>query len=148
MKRTIGANIISFVFIFLFVYAAASKLIDHQNFAIQLGQSPLLTAYAEWISWLVPLAECVTVVLLVNPKTRLVGFYGSLILMSAFTAYIICILTLSIYVPCSCGGVLESLTWTQHLILNIGLVLSAIAGILLANDQSVFNVCENKTETT
>jgi hypothetical protein len=36
--------------IILFTYAAISKLIDFENFQTQLGQSPLLSAYAASIS--------------------------------------------------------------------------------------------------
>jgi putative oxidoreductase len=33
--------------------------------------------------------------------------------------------------PCACGGVIENLTWGQHLVFNLFFVGVAIAGILL-----------------
>jgi hypothetical protein len=48
-----------------------------------------------------------------------------------FTAYIITILNFSEYIPCSCGGILQNMTWKTHLVFNIGLVLLSIAGILI-----------------
>jgi len=62
--------IISYLFILLFVYAAVSKIIDFQNFQAQLGQSPLLSAFASWVSWLVLILELGIVVLLIFPKLR------------------------------------------------------------------------------
>jgi hypothetical protein len=44
---------VCFLYIILFTYAAISKLIDFENFQTQLGQSPLLSAYAASISFLV-----------------------------------------------------------------------------------------------
>ena len=41
----------SFFFILLFIYAAASKMLDFENFQVQLAQSPLLSAYAGFISY-------------------------------------------------------------------------------------------------
>ena len=48
---------ISLLYIMLFVYAAVSKLLDFENFQVQLGQSPLLSAYAGFISYAVPVIE-------------------------------------------------------------------------------------------
>ena len=39
-------EIICLLYILLFVYAAVSKLLDFENFQVQLGQSPLLSAFA------------------------------------------------------------------------------------------------------
>jgi len=44
---------IAYLFILLFVYASASKLLDFETFRIQLAQSPLLSAYAGIIAWVV-----------------------------------------------------------------------------------------------
>ncbi|MEJ0031509.1 MAG: MauE/DoxX family redox-associated membrane protein [Bacteroidota bacterium] len=40
--------------------------------------------------------------------------------MVMFTAYIVVITRFSEYTPCSCGGVLEKMSWDQHLVFNIG----------------------------
>lgn len=128
-KHTI--NIISFLFIVLFVYAAISKLIDFEIFKVQLAQSPLLSAYAELIAWLVPGMEIVIAGLLVFERFRLQAFYASFILMVMFTAYIYIILNFSDFIPCSCGGVLEKLSWTQHLIFNIVFILLAGVAVLV-----------------
>ncbi|MAO41894.1 MULTISPECIES: MauE/DoxX family redox-associated membrane protein [Leeuwenhoekiella] len=121
---------IGFFFILLWVYAATAKLLDFEAFSVQLGQSPLLSAYAGVLVWLVPLSEYVLSGLLMFPKTRKAGLLGSLSLMTAFTTYIIIILNYADFVPCSCGGILESLGWTEHLIFNGVCVLLAASALI------------------
>jgi len=40
----------AYLYVLLFVYAGISKLLDYENFTVQLGQSPLLSAYAGLIA--------------------------------------------------------------------------------------------------
>ena len=116
----------------LFIYAATSKGLDYENFSIQLGQSPLLSAFANWVSVTVPFAEIALALGLFIPRLRFVSLLGSFTLMVMFTAYIYIILNYSVFVPCSCGGVLEKLTWNQHFIFNlIFVVLIGIAIIFI-----------------
>ena len=130
-KKNAIVEIISLLLIFLFVYAAASKMLDYEKFRVQLGQSPMLTSFAGLVAWMVPSIEAIISVLLAIPGLRLTGLYASFSLMTMFTAYIIAITKFSEFVPCSCGGVLQSMSWNQHLFLNLIFVLLALAGILL-----------------
>ena len=130
MARKIAVEIISFLFIFLFVYAAVSKLTDVQKFQVQIGKSPLLTDIAPFVAWFIPITEILVAGMLAIPRLRLMGLYASFSLMVIFTAYIIAILKFSPHVPCSCGGILESMGWTGHLIFNASFVLLGLAGVL------------------
>ena len=136
MKRATIVEVISALFILLFVYAATSKLIDYQKFRVQLGQSPMLTAFAGWVAWIIPSVEIIIAIMLALPRLRLTALYAAFSLMVMFTAYIIAITKFSEYVPCSCGGVLQNMSWNQHLLFNIGFVLLGLAGILLHSDTS------------
>ena len=131
MKRKIAIEIISFMFILLFVYAALNKLIDYQKFVIQIGQSPLLTGLGPSIAWIVIAAEVTISILLIIPTTRLAAFYLAFGIMMMFTAYIFAILNFSSHIPCSCGGVLEKLGWGEHLIFNIIFIVLGLTGIIL-----------------
>lgn len=122
---------ICFLFILLFVYAGLTKLLDFEKFVIQIGQSPMLTAYSKWVAWIIPLLEIVISLLLAFKRFRLIALYASFSLMVAFTAYIIVIMNFSPYVPCSCGGVLQDMGWKEHLGFNVGFVVLGIAGITL-----------------
>src|SRR5690606_12527711 len=120
--------ITTYLFILLFVYAAVSKLLDYDTFETQLGQSPLLSAYAQWVALLVPVSEILIAGLLCFPVFRSLGLYGFYGLMVMFTTYIIIILNFTSFTPCSCGGVLEDLGWTEHLIFNsVFIVLSGVS---------------------
>lgn len=123
--------IIGYFFVLLFCYAAVSKLLDFENFQLQLAQSPLLSAFAGFISYTVIIIELIISLLLCIPQTRLIGLYASLSLMSGFTIYIFLILNYSDFIPCSCGGILEKLGWTEHLIFNMICVTLAAASIFL-----------------
>lgn len=122
----------SYLFIFLFLYAATSKLLDFETFTVQLAQSPLLSAYAGIIAWAVSGIEIGIAFLLVFERFRLFALYAAFTLMVMFTAYIFIILNFSDFVPCSCGGVLEKLSWTQHLIFNIFFIILAAVAVFFA----------------
>lgn len=134
-SKKILLEIICILYVLLFTYAAASKLLDYEQFQVQLGQSPVLSAYAHLIVWAVPLSEIIISLMLFVDRFRLIGLYIAFFLMVMFTAYIIIILNFSDYVPCSCGGVLEKLGWTEHLIFNIAFIALAFIGILIMGDQ-------------
>lgn len=129
------------LYVLLFVYAAVSKLLDFENFQVQLGQSPLLSAFAGWVSYGVPIAELFIALLLIVPRFRIVGLFAAFGIMVMFTAYIIIILNFSSFVPCSCGGILEKMGWGEHLVFNSIFVLLALIGILLITSS---NALENK----
>lgn len=143
MKRKIALEIISFLFVLLFLYASLSKLLDYQKFTVQIGQSPLLTGFGDFIPWVVIGSEIGVSIMLITPRLRLIGFYAAFSLMVMFTAYIIAILNYSTYIPCSCGGILEELGWTEHLIFNILFTALALLAIVLSKStagRKQFNV--------
>ena len=125
------AVFIATIFIFLFVYTASSKILDFRSFRITLGRSPLIGRNAAWIALALPAIELVVSIFLLIPKTRSLGLWLSFALMALFTGYIGYMLLFESKLPCSCGGVLQQLTWKQHLWLNIALMILAGYGILL-----------------
>lgn len=135
MKRTLAIEIICFLFIVLFLYAAGSKLTECNKFIGQVGKSPLLTNYAEWIAWMIPAIEIAIAIMLIIPKARLAGMCAAFGLMVMFTFYIIAILSFSEKLRCSCGGVLSMLGWKEHLFFNAVYVLLGLTGIILINKQ-------------
>jgi uncharacterized membrane protein YphA (DoxX/SURF4 family) len=127
---------INYLFILLFVYAAVSKTLDFQNFQAQLGLSPLLSAFADYVSFGVILVEVLIAVLIAIPRFRLIGLYSAFSLMVMFSTYIFIILNYSSFIPCSCGGILEKMTWKQHLIFNLIFVLLAATSIALTKTKA------------
>lgn len=127
--RQIIVPVVCYLYILLFIYAAVSKLLEFEDFRIQLAQSPLLSAYAGIIAPSVIAAELLLSMLLCFKATRLSGLYCSFFMMIAFTVYIYIILNYSDFVPCSCGGIIEKLSWTQHMVFNIAFALMALAAV-------------------
>lgn len=125
---------ICLLFVLLFLYASASKLMDFQHFKIELGQSPLLSAFADQFSVFVPVLEIIICVLLLIPRFKLVGLFAAYGLMVMFTAYIFIILHYTSFVPCSCGGVLEKMSWNAHLAFNVVFIFLGIIAILLSEN--------------
>ena len=129
--QTVFLDVVCFLYIVLFTYASISKLIDFENFQTQLGQSPLLSAYATYTPFLVIIVELGLVIGLALPVSRIKALNLSMGLMTAFTTYIILILNFSSFIPCSCGGILEKLGWTEHLIFNLFFIVIGGCSLLL-----------------
>lgn len=126
--KTRVVEFISYFFILLFCYAGISKIMDFENFQLQISESPLLSVYAGFIPFAIIILELIIAGLLCYRKTRNIGLIGSFILMLIFTGYIFFIIRTSENLPCSCGGILEKMSWHQHLYFNIGcVVLSVLA---------------------
>lgn len=130
-RKQLIIEIISAVFVLLFVYAACTKLLDYEKSKLQISQSPVLTQFAGIVVWLVPAIEIVIALMLSIQRFRLIGLYLSYTMMVMFTAYIIVITRISDYVPCSCGGVLEKLSWNEHLVFNMVFVVLGAVSILM-----------------
>jgi len=131
MKKQSIVEIISALFILLFVYTALSKLYDPAKFTWALGNSPLIKGAKEFITYALPITELIVAALLFIPRTRKIGLYSSLGLMTIFTLYIGYMIAFTPKLPCSCGGILQQMTWTQHLLFNILFTLIALMGVLL-----------------
>ena len=131
--RSIFSTTIISLFVFLFAYSGVSKIVQHSVFLSTLRQSPVLNAYAKIISWVLPVMELCVAVLLTIRKMQRIAMYITLALMLIFSAYITYLLLFVPDLPCSCGGVLESLSWGGHLGLNLFLVCLSLLEILLFN---------------
>lgn len=134
--KGIIVEVICYLFLILFVYAAVTKLMEYEKFRVQVGQSPILTSLVDWIAPTVPAIELIIAVMLFVPKSKLLALYASFNLMVMFTAYIFLTLNFSPNIPCSCGGILEKMGWKEHLIFNIVFVLLVAVAILLQSTNS------------
>jgi uncharacterized membrane protein YphA (DoxX/SURF4 family) len=123
IKRTTIIEIITVLNIILFLYTGIAKIMDYSVFKEQLADSPILSWAATPVAVLLPVLEFLIVLMLVIPRWRLKGLYASFILMIAFTAYITAMFIVAPEMPCSCGGIIELLSWQGHLIFNSVLVL-------------------------
>jgi hypothetical protein len=102
---------------------------------VQIAKSPLITGHESWIAWSVPTVEIVVAFLLFVPRVQLFALYGAFSIMFIFSIYIAFMLLFTPDLPCSCGGILNSMGWSEHLIFNIAFTLLAVLGIVLFNKQ-------------
>ncbi|QHS58883.1 MauE/DoxX family redox-associated membrane protein [Chitinophaga agri] len=121
-----------YLFTSMFLYAAVTKLMTFQVFVGQMQRQPFSDAYGRFLSWAIPSVEILLALMMVTNAFRKLGLYLATSLMICFTGYII-LVQLKFYgtIPCSCGGVISKLSWTQHLIFNLFFVAIGFAGIYL-----------------
>ncbi|HEX9510731.1 MAG TPA: MauE/DoxX family redox-associated membrane protein [Puia sp.] len=131
-KRQVLLETISALLIMLFLYASVSKFLDFKTFIGEMNNQPLPNSWTPFLVWTLPSLEIAIAVSLIFERTRLAGFYASLVLMTLFTIYAGAILLhFFAYIPCSCGGVISKLNWKQHLVFNLFFVALSVAGIIL-----------------
>lgn len=121
--------------ILLFVYTATSKLLHLGQFELRLERMPYLSPMAPYLAVGVPFLELVLVGLLLLPKYQKTALYASLGLLGLFTAYIAFVLNTKEALPCSCGGVINSLGWQEHLWFNGSFMLLALWALILTQNQ-------------
>jgi hypothetical protein len=130
-KKTVLIDVISYFFIILFVYTGIAKFMEMQVFHEQMLSSPLLGGLAGFIVWALPIVEILLAVALLIPALKLKALYATLGLMTLFTIYVIAILFIDNQVSCSCGGIIEELSPTQHLIFNSSCVFLSLVAIIV-----------------
>lgn len=132
MKRqNMAILVVCTLYIALYVYAATAKLLDYYNFQFGLTESPFIAPFAGILAWAVPAIEFIIAGMLMIGRLRLAGLYASFTLMLLFTIYIAAMLLHGGDIPCSCGGVLENMSWGAHIVFISAFVLLAVGGIYL-----------------
>lgn len=123
MKNNLFVYLICVLIAALLAYAAIAKLVDYYNFQFGLSESPLIAPLAPVLAWALPAGELLIAAMLLYPRLQLIGLYLSLVLLVLFTVYIAGMLLFALDIPCSCGGVLEEMSWPQHIVFNCAFVL-------------------------
>jgi putative oxidoreductase len=137
-KKQVTLECVCALLILLFLYASMSKFLDFKTFIDEMNNQPLPNAWTPFLVWSIPLVEIVISTSLIFEYTRLLGLYASLVVMVIFTVYTgIVLLHFFPYIPCSCGGVIRHLTWSQHLILNLFYIFISVLGIILQQRKSL-----------
>jgi uncharacterized membrane protein YphA (DoxX/SURF4 family) len=131
MRRERILDIIVVMLAVLFIYTGFSKLIDYDQFGSRLRVIPVFEHVWWYVSIGVPVSEVLIAGCLLIPRLRRIGLISSLIAMVIFTVYVIFILTVMKHPPCNCGGVIEKLTWKQHLYFNVAYTSVALVGLLI-----------------
>lgn len=117
--------------ILLWSSTGLSKLLEYSQFTEQIT-TILGEDLAKPVSITIPSLELIAAMTLPFQKTRTFGLYLSLTLMTAFTAYVILVITGYFGpAPCTCGGIITALSWKQHLAINIILLLITLYSLFI-----------------
>ena len=149
MKKENIIKIVAIILACLFVYAALSKLEDYHKSVIEMRNQVFPTWIAMILTWLIPTIELFLVALLIIPITRKMAVWLSLFLLTTFTIYIAIVMT-GVFgrIPCSCGGILENMSYGIHLIFNLFFIVIALLGLGVENrwmnNNRLFNLKKRK----
>ncbi|SHG06904.1 MauE/DoxX family redox-associated membrane protein [Pedobacter caeni] len=136
MKKENILTIITAIIAVLFFYAAFSKLIDYDKSIDQMHNQIFPSFISSILTWLIPTLEIILMLGLLFPTTRIKALLASLILLIIFTLYIAVAMTGAFgRIPCSCGGILENMSYGTHLIFNLIFIALAIVGLIIENNK-------------
>ena len=132
MKPVKFSRAVSVLIALLFAYAAVSKLCAYEESKREMMNQVFPVNIALVLTWLVPVTELTLAAGLVINKFRFRSLLASCLLLIVFTLYIA--ITMSGRfgrIPCSCGGILEDMSYSAHLVFNLIFIVMAILAIAL-----------------
>ena len=129
MKTHIFLNSLIFILIALFTYTAVSKLIEWKAFRDQISRMPVIGNFSGFFAIAIPVSEILLATALTFSNDIKYALWGSFVLLSIFTVYIVVLTSFAPHLPCSCGGVIEQLSWHQHLVFNCLLMVINLMAI-------------------
>ncbi|HWI93523.1 MAG TPA: MauE/DoxX family redox-associated membrane protein [Flavisolibacter sp.] len=121
--KTVFIELATATLIFLFVYTASSKFLHLPAFKSFFTKQYLFKPHAATLAIAIPLIEMAVAALLFFPASRQAGIFSAAVLMTIFTLYIAVMLAFASALPCSCGGVIQTLSWKWHLALNVSITV-------------------------
>lgn len=120
-----------FVDFSIYFFSGVDKLLNFEKFVIQFARSPFApSVFLTEFSVFIITIEILLCLMLFVEKLNKLALFGFFLLSSLFTVYIFLMLIYSPHLPCSCGGIVEFLSWEQHLYLNIFLTISSFLAFL------------------
>jgi hypothetical protein len=133
MKRILSPVSYS-TLIFIWSYTGIEKIIRFKESRKAFLNQPMPNEIEEVLAYVVPGVELLLALLLLLSATRWWGYLGSILLLSVFTTYVGLIWVGAFpRVPCNCAGILESLGWAEHFILNMICIGLGVWGLRMEN---------------
>jgi len=133
--KTILTQICIVLLCLLFVYTSASKFLDYDKFVFQmrLAPVPFMKILAPFLGWSLPIVEFILATALAVgmfiPDIKIKALKASMFLLIAFEIYIAIMLLSGSHLPCTCGGIISTMGWKQHLLFNAFFILAAFLSI-------------------
>lgn len=127
MKR-----VLSSLLILIWIYTSFEKLLRFEQSRKAFHNQTFPVELAEVLTYTVPISELLIALLLLFSVTRWWGYLGSILLLTVFLTYVGLIWVGAFpRVPCNCAGIIESLGWAEHFVLNLGLIGVSVWGLRL-----------------
>jgi putative oxidoreductase len=146
MKPVKFSVAVSVLIALLLAYAAVSKLCAYEESKREMMNQVFPVNIALVLTWLVPVIELTFAIGLVINKFRFRALIASCLLLIVFSLYIVITMSGSFgRIPCSCGGILENMSYSAHLVFNLIFIVMAILAIALETQwKSIHNGLINK----
>lgn len=133
MKKEFIADIMVGLIFMMLLYASFSKYFDFSAFQRAMHNQPFPSWFSDVLVIFLPPMEIMAAVLIAFDKTRIIGLKATITLMTTFTLYIVAILLhLFPMVPCTCGGIIRLMSWSQHLLFNLFFIAIAITALKIS----------------
>lgn len=134
MKKihSIASELMTALLVLLWVYAALVKLLDPSLTLSQMRNQVFPIWMANFLAFAVPILEMCIALLLLTQRYRKQGLWLSAGLLFIFTIYIV-LIKLSVFgrIPCSCGGIISRMSWSQHLLFNVFFLALSLSTIII-----------------
>ena len=136
MLKTLNTILIYSIAV-LFSYAFFIKIQNFENFVKKLFQSELIANnLVSLVSYTVPSIEIIIAMCLLFSIKRKVFLYISMFVLIVFTSYLFTLNEYSLFNGCSCGGVFENISYTQHTIINLVFIFFNLLAILTIHSKT------------
>lgn len=130
MENAMKSRALSLPLTFLWTYTGLDKFIRFEDSRKAFHNQAFPSELAEVLSYSIPVVELLIALLLLFSVTRWWGYLVSILLLTVFTTYVGLIWVGAFpRVPCNCAGILESLGWAEHFVLNLICIGIAVLGI-------------------
>ncbi|MEP0711876.1 MauE/DoxX family redox-associated membrane protein [Algoriphagus sp.] len=114
----------------LWTYTGLDKLLRWEASRKAFHNQTFPAEVAEVLAYAVPIVELLITLLLLFSVSRWWGYLSSILLLTVFTTYVGLIWVGAFpRVPCNCAGILESLGWAEHFMLNLLMLAMGIYGL-------------------
>ncbi|SFU19066.1 DoxX protein [Algoriphagus locisalis] len=131
-RTTVFNRLCSLILIAVFIYTGLDKLLRWEASRNAFRNQTFPGELAEALAYAVPITELLITGLLLFSVSRWWGYLSSILLLTVFTTYVGLIWVGAFpRVPCNCAGIIDSLGWAEHFILNLFLIGLAVVGLYM-----------------
>lgn len=124
MRKRFIFDTIAFLYLLCYLYPAVTKLRNIPKFRGQINNQPFDDQFTPYMVVALPTVlisiSAMLFIAILTGKLRKPAILSATTLMALFTIYVALVYMKTFeHMPCSCAGIIESITWGEQLVLNI-----------------------------